>query len=542
MEAAATSSGPSGAVVVSNGPADVAAVVQAPAKVSITLPTSAPALRRAAAAKQAIAVEHRKLTGVAAEPVVIGREDLPDDPTRVYRDTHRIVLKAKVPSDGEIRSIALRLMEQPAGDGGGRWAVCAYEAEDGPMGESQRFLVQSSVQEIRVDTANHSTAQTVAITPPLCVREGQYIGVQNSSDSYSPEWEESWGPGGIGGMCLSLDDHSDHGQYIWKFEGGVQSEGGSRKLDTSGRLKERRVGFCAWLSRPMQSAPAQERTSKSPGVRVEELGEPPDTVARHPTAPSPARLSESDLEAFLEPWYPSLKATLDELGAEAVEDLKELEAEHIDALASKLKVLQAKKFRKKLSTLAGAAEAAAAAPGPLATVGHVGHPNAHAPRVSLQAPVPAATTGKRLLFGSMRFKNGGILPEALALRAELAKHGAHLMIIDMSAGGDIDTNVFAAIEACDTFVVFGTAGYGEDTGNQASTFYESKYAHGKQKRTILIRMIPFDQDFDHLQGRVVFGMNKLCLGWMEGKQMPPNIVADILKAIGDPSTAPPPAA
>jgi hypothetical protein len=142
----------------------------------------------------------------------------------------------------------------------------------------------------------------------------------------------------------------------------------------------------------------------------------------------------------------------------------------------------------------------------------------------------------------MRFKNGGILPEALALRAELAKHGAHLMIIDMSAGGDIDTNVFAAIEACDTFVVFGTAGYGEDTGNQASTFYESKYAHGKQKRTILIRMIPFDQDFDHLQGRVVFGMNKLCLGWMEGKQMPPNIVADILKAIGDPSTAPPPAA
>ena len=86
-------------------------------------------------------------------------------------------------------------------------------------------------------------------------------------------------------------------------------------------------------------------------MRVEELGQPPDTVARHPTAPSPARLSESDLEAFLEPWYPSLKATLDELGAEAVEDLKELEAEHIDALASKLKVLQAKKFRKKLVLL-----------------------------------------------------------------------------------------------------------------------------------------------------------------------------------------------
>ena len=128
--------------------------------------------------------------------VVIGREDLPDESTRVYRDAHRIVLKAKVPSDGEIRSVTLRLVEQPAGDGS-RWAVCVYDAEDGTMGESQRFLVQSSTRPIRIDTANYMAPQSVAVSPPLRVREGQYIGVQNSSDSYSPEWEESWGPGGI---------------------------------------------------------------------------------------------------------------------------------------------------------------------------------------------------------------------------------------------------------------------------------------------------------------------------------------------------------
>eukprot|EP01043_Picozoa_sp_COSAG02_P011659 COSAG02_NODE_433_length_22435_cov_151.224078_14_plen_38_part_00 len=37
-------------------------------------------------------------------------------------------------------------------------------------------------------------------------------------------------------------------------------------------------------------------------------------------------------------------------------------------------------------------------------------------------------------------------------------------------------------------------------------------------------------------------MNKLCLAWMEGEPMPANIVPDILKAIDDPSTAPPLAA
>ncbi len=38
---------------------------------------------------------------------------------------------------------------------------------------------------------------------------------------------------------------------------------------------------------------------------------------------------------------------------------------------------------------------------------------------------------KRQLFGSMRFKNGGILPEAKVLQAELAKHDAPMHIIDM---------------------------------------------------------------------------------------------------------------
>ena len=43
------------------------------------------------------------------------------------------------------------------------------------------------------------------------------------------------------------------------------------------------------------------------------------------------------------------------------------------------------------------------------------------------------------------------------------------------------------IEHCETFIVFGSQSYGEDTGNSACTYYESKFALDRKKRIILIR-------------------------------------------------------
>ena len=97
----------------------------------------------------------------------------------------------------------------------------------------------------------------------------------------------------------------------------------------------------------------------------------------------------------------------------------------------------------------------------------------------------------------------------------------------------------AAIESSDTFIVFGSAQYGEDTGNQACTYYEYEHAFSLKKRIILIRMIPFEQQFDELQGRVIFGANKLVLPWMVGQPMPTDLTAQIVRAIEDPATAPP---
>lgn len=179
----------------------------------------------------------------------------------------------------------------------------------------------------------------------------------------------------------------------------------------------------------------------------------------------------------------------------------------------------------------------------------------------------AVRSDKTKLFGSLRFKDGRILPEARQLQTELSKVGLDLTLVDMSAGGDIDVTVFGNIERADTFIVFGTAGYGQDTGalfdrpsmrvfeapcvpqmltngvnfragNPASTFYESKFAMNSGKRIVLIRMIPYAQRFEELQARQLFGVNKLSLEWIEGAAMPRSLVSDIVKAVGDESTAP----
>ena len=90
------------------------------------------------------------------------------------------------------------------------------------------------------------------------------------------------------------------------------------------------------------------------------------------------------------------------------------------------------------------------------------------------------------IFSSMRFGDGhGVVPMAEALQTALEARGVKKNhIINMQAGGDIDAEVFSKIEASDIFLVFGSAKYGEDTGNQASTFYESKYAHQHKKKIV----------------------------------------------------------
>eukprot|EP01043_Picozoa_sp_COSAG02_P002431 COSAG02_NODE_56_length_43700_cov_33.650765_2_plen_1893_part_00 len=136
------------------------------------------------------------------------------------------------------------------------------------------------------------------------------------------------------------------------------------------------------------------------------------------------------------------------------------------------------------------------------------------------------------IFFSLRFgAEHGVVPMAEALREAMAEHGVAAQIVNMEAGGDIDLEVFSSIERCESFLVFGSAKYGEDTGNQACTYNEYKHAHARKKCIILLRMIPFDQDFEELQARVIFGANKLVLQWIVGEPMPADLPDRIIKAI-----------
>ena len=83
-------------------------------------------------------------------------------------------------------------------------------------------------------------------------------------------------------------------------------------------------------------------------------------------APQPAAGAAGgagSLQSFLGAWYPDLRADLTELGAETAEDLLELEPADVDALTSKLKKIQASKYRKALAELATAFGSAPAASG-----------------------------------------------------------------------------------------------------------------------------------------------------------------------------------
>ena len=137
------------------------------------------------------------------------------------------------------------------------------------------------------------------------------------------------------------------------------------------------------------------------------------------------------------------------------------------------------------------------------------------------------------IFGSMRFP---VPLEARMLFAALQAAGVHLKVVDMKAGQDIDKEVYEWIEHCHAFLAFGTKNYGEDTGNSACTYNEVKFAQAKKKNIILLRMIPWEEEFEELQARVLFNRNMLTLEWQQGQAMPPSLVGEILKAMDLPTT------
>eukprot|EP01047_Picozoa_sp_COSAG01_P074174 COSAG01_NODE_12311_length_1762_cov_1.805773_1_plen_315_part_01 len=269
------------------------------------------------------------------------------------------------------------------------------------------------------------------------------------------------------------------------------------------------------------AAGAGPPTKLSCWLPAQRAGQPTAPPPHHPGPPAARRKTMGDLAAWLGAIHKTCGALLTPLdndyGVETVEDLLNLDAEDIDQLVTLLKKSPGKNFRKALEVLAmdAALPGDAAGAGPksipeavppekpeevnLHTVG-VAHDDAAdtcAPEPELlPSPSAAAATStkpnrfsKGKGFGSMRFD--GVVPaHAQELKHGMNGLGADMNIINMTGGGDIDLAVQQGILEADAFIVFGSAKYGEDTGNAACTYFESKFAQSRGKKIILIRMIP----------------------------------------------------
>ena len=246
---------------------------------------------------------------------------------------------------------------------------------------------------------------------------------------------------------------------------------------------------------------------------------------------------------------------MDDLGVEEVDDLRMLEDQHLETIRKMLKPMPLKKFDIKHAELMrpipeGVAERPDSTSLETHHAGEVTVRGIHSgirpedtslPGVGAQGGISLdGLTIKDFLaafsiFGSMRFP---VPAEARALFQALKDAGVHLKIVDMKAGQDIDKEVYEWIEHCDTFLVFGTKTYGEDTGNSACTYNELKFAQAKKKRIILLRMISWEDEFEELQARVLFNRNILMLEWQQGQSMPEKLVPEIIKALELPAEGP----
>eukprot|EP00614_Pseudopedinella_elastica_P010495 CAMPEP_0172609846 /NCGR_PEP_ID=MMETSP1068-20121228/29753_1 /TAXON_ID=35684 /ORGANISM="Pseudopedinella elastica, Strain CCMP716" /LENGTH=240 /DNA_ID=CAMNT_0013413449 /DNA_START=957 /DNA_END=1679 /DNA_ORIENTATION=+ len=161
----------------------------------------------------------------------------------------------------------------------------------------------------------------------------------------------------------------------------------------------------------------------------------------------------------------------------------------------------------------------------------------------LGAPLPSSRSELQV-FASMRFRaDGPNRPggEVGALASALSRYGVTLRVVDSTpVGTSITMEVFRVMEGCHAFVAFGTKDYGEETMNPAATDKEVAFWQGVVQRAhspatrplVLIRMLPFDEEFDHLPARLLFGTNALALGpWTPGSPMPNELLPAVLKAI-----------
>jgi hypothetical protein len=113
-----------------------------------------------------------------------------------------------------------------------------------------------------------------------------------------------------------------------------------------------------------------------------------------------------------------------------------------------------------------------------------------------------------IVFLSGRFKDDGTgADEEIAwMRQQLEAQGVIVVPTASPDGIDRMDDIAEGVANCDAFVVFGTANYGENTGNPMCSFNEFNYAKAEGKTMAWINMNGGKMEFNELKGQATIMM------------------------------------
>jgi len=129
------------------------------------------------------------------------------------------------------------------------------------------------------------------------------------------------------------------------------------------------------------------------------------------------------------------------------------------------------------------------------------------------------------VFISFRF--GEAHAEALALKAALEVNGHRVFLSDVSPGGDLQTAISHALSRCKLAVILATRTYGARTNGLFDTSNEMNFIIGRRKAYYLVRMIPFEEEWEEPATTMAFPPSIMFKLWLPGTPMADGTVEEI---------------
>ena len=135
------------------------------------------------------------------------------------------------------------------------------------------------------------------------------------------------------------------------------------------------------------------------------------------------------------------------------------------------------------------------------------------------------------VFISFRF--GEAHAQALALKAALEAMGYVVFLSDVKAGGNLQRVIGRALLDARLCIILATKTYGKETNGLFDTGAEMNFIIGKKKPYYLVRMIPFDEEFEEVSTSMAFPPTIMFKMWIPEPRDPDDTIEAAVKAATD---------